>query len=235
MQFELDLGEVIDVALYVGEFERDVVRAIDSRCRPGMTVMDIGANMGAHALRCAKLVGTSGKVYAFEPTTYAFQKLVRNLSLNDFPQARAFRIALSDQSATGKQISYRSSWRTDRRDQATSVDTVDFVKLDDWCMAQNVDHVDLVKLDVDGYEYPILRGGLALIRRCRPTFVMEAVGPHFESDDRNPYALLFGLGYRFKDTKTDCEYENPDEIRALLPAGDYAMTQSLNVIAWATN
>jgi hypothetical protein len=105
------------------------------------------------------------------------------------------------------------------------------MRLDDWCTREGVDHVDLIKLDVDGNEFPIITGGMLLIQRCRPIFIMEAVGPHFENDACNPYAVLAGLGYRFRDTKTHAEYSRPEEIGALLPRGDYEMTYSINVIA----
>lgn len=231
--FELDLGETIDLALYLRQFELDVVRAIEANCRPGMTVIDIGANIGAHALRLAHMVGSSGHLYAFEPTSYAFRKLNRNLSLNNFSHAKAFQIALSDENAKDREARFRSSWRTDGRHHV-GTDRIDFMRLDDWCAREGLDHVDLIKLDVDGNEFPIIAGGMSVIRRCRPVFVMEAVGPHFENDACNPFAVLAGLGYRFWDTKTDTEYRRPEEMRALLPRGDYEMTQSINVIAKST-
>ena len=52
IRYHLELGETIDLALYLGKFEPRVVAAIKEYCQPGMTVLDIGANIGAHALRC---------------------------------------------------------------------------------------------------------------------------------------------------------------------------------------
>jgi FkbM family methyltransferase len=49
---------------------------------PGTLVLDIGANIGAHTLHLAHLVGPNGRVLAFEPTDYAFRKFSRNLELN---------------------------------------------------------------------------------------------------------------------------------------------------------
>jgi len=206
------------------------VRVFEANCRPGMTVIDIGANIGAHALRLARLVGNSGHVFAFEPTSYAFRKLARNLSLNSLPQIKAFQIALSDENARGREIHFRSSWPTDGRYQVRT-DRVDFTRLDDWCESEGVRHVDLIKVDVDGNEFPIISGAMALIERCRPILVMEAVGPHFEDDARNPYLLLAEFGYRFRDAKTHVQYSGPEEMRDLLPRGDYELTRSINVIA----
>ena len=35
--------------------------------RPGMTVIDIGANLGVYSLPMARLVGSKGQVFAYEP------------------------------------------------------------------------------------------------------------------------------------------------------------------------
>ena len=56
--------------------------------KAGDTVLDIGANIGAHTIPLARLVGDTGMVVAFEPTKYAFTKLLRNAALNPGLAAR---------------------------------------------------------------------------------------------------------------------------------------------------
>jgi FkbM family methyltransferase len=230
MTFDLDLGEVIDLSIYLQQFELEVAAAIERYCRPGWTVMDIGANIGAHTLRLAKAVGPQGQVFAFEPTDFAYAKLVRNISLNSWPNVFAYKIGLSDQNRQSQEINFRSSWRTDGK-RADGVSIVDFQRLDDWCLANRVNRVDLIKLDVDGNEFPVLSGAKQLIERCRPLFLMEAVGPHFEEEQRNPYAILKKLNYRFWDLKSGEEYPGIEAMKALLPERDYELTESFNVIA----
>src|SRR5207302_10135517 len=96
MTFELDLSEMIDIGLYLQQYERDVVTVMEHFCHPGWCVLDIGANIGAHTLRFAKRVGPMGKVYAFEPTDYAYCKLVHYVYLNSFKNIDTFQLALSD-------------------------------------------------------------------------------------------------------------------------------------------
>src|SRR5205809_3793654 len=110
--YELDLGETIDVALYLGQWERDVAAALQRYCRPGMTVLDIGANIGAHTLTIGRLVTKSGAVYAFEPMQFAFRKLSRNVSLNDLPHVHPVHAALGEAPAEGLLLNYRASWQT---------------------------------------------------------------------------------------------------------------------------
>src|SRR6266436_7021968 len=79
----LDLEEGIDFSIYLlGAFERSTVATLRALVKAGDVVLDIGANIGAHTLGLAKNVGAAGKVYAFEPADFAFQKLLRNLALN---------------------------------------------------------------------------------------------------------------------------------------------------------
>src|SRR5260221_2442029 len=81
--YDLDLSQGIDFAIYLGGmFERDTARALIRLVEPSSLVVDIGANIGAHTLRLAKLVGPHGQGLAFEPTEFAFAKLKQNLKLN---------------------------------------------------------------------------------------------------------------------------------------------------------
>ena len=228
--YQLDLGETIDVALYLGQWEPDVVAALERYCQPGMTVLDIGANIGAHTVRIGRLVTKSGTVYAFEPMEFAFRKLSRNVALNDAPHVHPVHAALGEAAAEGLVLNYRASWQTTggRADHAS---TVDVVRLDDWCRAHRVDNVGLIKIDVDGNEFGAFAGGADLLRRCRPLIVMEAVSPHFASDDRNPFLLLQRLGYRFFEATSDTEFPTVQALASQFPVGDYAMTTSLNIIA----
>ena len=229
MTFDLDLGQMIDVGIFLQQYERDIVGLIERLTRPGWTVLDIGANIGAHALRFARLVGGSGHVYAFEPMDYAFAKLERNLSLNDFGHARAFRLALSDRNVPAQRVGFRSSWESGGAREAEQ-SVVDFTRLDDWCAEHAVPRVDLIKLDVDGHEFQVVSGGLATIERHPPILLIEAGAWHFSNGARNPWQLLAERGYRFWETTTLRETDLAD-IRRRLPERDDEMTFSINLLA----
>jgi FkbM family methyltransferase len=230
VRYRLDLGELIDLALYLGKFEPSVVAAIERDCRPGMTVLDIGANVGAHALRFARIVGRTGHVYAFEPTLFAYAKLQQNVELNPQLNISTFRIALSDSPKLRQSIAFRASWRTDGSQQDAACE-VDFVRLDDWAAQHGVADVDLIKLDVDGNEFPILAGGMDLLSRCRPVLLMEMVGPHFAQPARNPFSLLASLGYSFSNVDSGVRYSSVVEMSGLIASDDVGMTTSINILA----
>ncbi len=216
--------------LYLGKFEPGVVAAIERYCQLGMIVFDIGANIGAHALRFGRIVGESGQVYAFEPTTFAFSKLNRNLALNPQVQVSIFRIALSDEPPTRRTISFRSSWRTNGIHKDTSCE-VDFLRLDDWALKNSVSQVDMIKLDVDGNEFGVLAGGTEILKRCHPILLMEMVGPHFAEPTHNPFNILASLGYRFSNIDTGDSYSSVDEMSRLISSDDIEMTTSINILA----
>src|SRR2546423_292610 len=102
--FDLDLSEVIDTSIYLGRYEPDVTAAFERFCRPGDQVLDIGANVGAHTLRLAKLAGETGRVYAFEPMDYAYAKLIQNVALNSFKTITTFQVVLSDRNLAQQEI-----------------------------------------------------------------------------------------------------------------------------------
>jgi FkbM family methyltransferase len=226
---DLDLGEMIDLSLYLRRYEPEVAAAIRRYTRRGDTVFDIGANIGAHTLSFAAQVGPEGRVVAFEPTDYGFAKLTRNLALNDFCQVAAVKLALSDSRSGPRQVNFRASWMTcgGRKDGES---TVSFETLDAWCHDHAIDRIDLIKLDVDGNEFPLMRGARQIIERCRPVILMEAVGPHFDEPSRNPFLALADIGYRFRELKSGRD-TNIEAMRARLPRDDPGMTVSMNVLA----
>ena len=114
LNWELDLREGIDLAIFAfGSFERETTHAIEKLVAPGSVVLDIGANIGAHTLNLGRLVGPKGKVYAFEPTTYAFRKLKRNLALNPEISARvvAEQSRLTCANKVDRSVEIYSSWK----------------------------------------------------------------------------------------------------------------------------
>ena len=87
--WQLDLREGIDFSIFLlGSFEPRTGRAFRAIVPPGGTVIDIGANMGAHTLPLAGCVGPTGRVIAVEPTNYAFERLQRQMALNPALAAR---------------------------------------------------------------------------------------------------------------------------------------------------
>src|SRR5262245_11408475 len=62
----------------------------------GDTVVEVGANIGAHTVFLSRMVGETGKVYAFEPQRIVFQTLCANVALNSLTNVHCFHSAVGD-------------------------------------------------------------------------------------------------------------------------------------------
>lgn len=241
ISYDLDLSQGIDFAIYLGGiFERSTAVALSKLTEPSSLVLDIGANIGAHTLRLAKLVGPNGRVIAFEPTEFAFRKLRRNLDLNPTLASRveALHCFLTANDATPVPNAIYSSWplaaeaglhakhlgremQTESA-QARSLDNV---------LAQGADRkVQLVKLDVDGFECDVLQGATSLLRDTRPIFVMELAPYVLEERGASLDQLLSYFipnGYSFYDERTQKRLpSSANELQGMVSSGE-----SVNVIA----
>lgn len=225
--FSLDLGQTIDVAVSLGRFEPELVAAIHTHTKPGDTILDIGANTGVHAMVFAKCA-VHGKVFAFEPTDYAFIRLKNNIQLNKGLNVEPIQLALSDRNADSEAVDFRSSWRTDGIVDH-KMDYVSFRRLDDWMTETGLQSLNIIKLDVDGFEYPVLHGSPQTLSKFRPIIFMEIGLYHFDVVDKNPVTLLGDIGYSFWDAKSKVLI-SPSEIRQRLMMPEMSGI-TINVIA----
>jgi len=77
----LNPADFVDRYLFIeGEYEGSNLAFLKSVCKPGATVVDIGANIGVFTLAASQSVGPSGAVFAFEPAPGIFHRLSRNHS-----------------------------------------------------------------------------------------------------------------------------------------------------------
>jgi FkbM family methyltransferase len=213
-RWQLDLREGIDLGIYLGVYEPELSRKLKTLAKPGFTVLDIGANIGAQALLLAKDVGAKGRVIAVEPTNFAYRKLLRNFSLNPELEARtiAVQAILVDDVSDGPQ-EIASSWPLtgDRTHldavmmgRPQSIDGARRLRLDQLVEELRLEQLDLIKIDVDGNEVEALGGGLQALERFRPTIAME-FAPHVHTFRPNGFAdflgFVQGLGYEARTLK----------------------------------
>jgi len=82
--------------LYARQFEQHEINLVINYLKPGMNVLDIGANIGQYSLIADKIISPLGRVWAFEPSTENFDRLVANVSLNKAVTVNAVQLALGD-------------------------------------------------------------------------------------------------------------------------------------------
>lgn len=191
IRYSVDLTEGIDLSLFLfGNFQDHVTKNSFVTLPLDAVVFDIGANFGVMALQFAKLV-PKGHVYAFEPTHYAYDRLLRNLKLNPTLSRIISPVKhfISDKTEKKPKMLAFSSWKVDggmknevihpvHLGHAKSSNGVSAIRLDDFCKRNKIKRIDMIKIDTDGYDYLVLKGALESVKKFRPYIIFE-VGDHF--------------------------------------------------------
>ncbi len=237
VRWRLDLREGIDLSIYLfGAFEPSVVRAYGRHVRPGSTVVDVGANVGAHTLHLARVVGPAGRVFAFEPTAFAFGKMKANLALNPALAARvvAERAMLVKADTDALPSHIYSSWpvtgrlevHPQHRGQLMGTEEAEAVTLDRYVERAGIDAVDFVKIDVDGNEDHVLLGASDSISRFRPTMIVELAPCVYDGTEHSFDVLVDFIadhGYTMSELKSGGPLPlGADELRSRIPDGGSA-------------
>ncbi len=134
---------------------------LQKRLRPGMVVVDIGANIGYYALIEARVVGQKGKVYAIEPIAENVTLLNKNIGANAYGNIEVFEKAIGDKSCE-KEIflSNKSNLSTFCNNKALDMTgekrKVKVLTLDQFLKGKK--SPQLVRMDIEGYEFEILQG-----------------------------------------------------------------------------
>ena len=152
--------------MFFGVYEPDVVALLGQLLRSGDTMLDVGANVGYLSAVAASLVGPTGEVHSFEPVPKYFAALGRLPQLNPDYAIHVNQMAMGDESGTAT-IDVTNldnmGWNTlvpDFMTPGTVSETVEVPvgRLDDYIEQNGVRNIALVKIDVEGYEFPALRG-----------------------------------------------------------------------------
>jgi FkbM family methyltransferase len=85
--------------------------------KPGMTAIDIGANLGVYAIPLAGLVASHGQVFAYEPGSGARALLERSRDRNGAGNLHVIAAALSDTERGGHLVHGASRRRAHRAGQ----------------------------------------------------------------------------------------------------------------------
>jgi FkbM family methyltransferase len=148
-----------------GHWDSNETRVLTQIIKRGFTIVEVGANFGAHTLKMAELVGKEGKIYAFEANPKVSKYLKESVALNKLESiVDVFEKAAGD--APGKAfldfgLNNIGAGHIVTSPLDTSVGT-EIVRLDDILPTQRI---DLLKMDAEGYELKILQGAKNLIDR----------------------------------------------------------------------
>jgi FkbM family methyltransferase len=140
--------------------------------KPGMTAIDIGANLGVYALSIARLVGPHGRVFAYEPGSAARKLLEQSRDVNVASNLEIFDLALSDSEREGHLLPGASSELSALGNSAAG-EPVHITTLDIENRKRGWRSPDFIKIDAEGEEERILAGGRDFFARHSPLVMFE--------------------------------------------------------------
>jgi FkbM family methyltransferase len=166
-----------------GEVEPEVQAVLQKYLRAGMTVYDVGANIGFFSLLAARLVGASGRVIAFEADPEIAARLREHVTRNNCANVSVEERAVWSSAAPVFFARADASISPDRglghvvagaAETAQGTIRVETVVLDEY--AATVDAPDFIKCDVEGAEVEVFRGAQKLLMEKKPTILCEMHG-----------------------------------------------------------
>lgn len=221
-----------------GEYEPEVTVVIQRLLRPGMAVVDLGANVGYFAMMAAHLVGTAGFVLAVEPNPDNVRLLEASRQANGFEHVSVAQLAAGRRIGVLVLHATHSNGTTSaldaNADALLSARTVACVPLDS--LVPTGRRIDLIKIDVEGAEYNALLGAQRLLDRDRPIIVSEfspGLLPGISGIDGPGYlAWLHRLGYSVDVIQPDGGLEPAgQDVRAVMAAYERRGTDHIDLLA----
>jgi FkbM family methyltransferase len=233
--WQLDLDRYLDKEIYDhGCFESRTSDIVRQWVRPGMKILDVGANFGYFTTLFADLVGPSGHVWALEPTQkygrrihwhvdangFSDRTTVLNLGLSDCNEQRSIDIV--DSSATlhlweGNDVSGR--------------ETISLRCLDDVAAELDLPAVDFIKVDIDGHEPFFLKGAQAYLERHQPALLIEFAWEHLKSAGSDIWGLKKQLEELNYDLYSEATLQRIKTNRLFAAEADNHNQSSVNI--WA--
>jgi FkbM family methyltransferase len=212
-----------------GKFEYEIIKTIrelNLKDNKNTSILDIGANIGAHSLQIAQQLPSSN-IYSIEPTDFAYNKFLVNLSVNTklARNIHPHQVFLTDNIYIKPKKIYSScnlnSFEKKHHNHGGILKTLknsDIFTLDKFIEKKKISNIKLIKLDVDGSEFQVLSGGKKLIMKSRPYIIMELAPylyPQFGYNYKDLVRLISSYGYSFfsinpikKILDLDCFIEN---------------------------
>lgn len=161
-----------------GRYEPPIQECIANVVKPGEVCYDIGANLGFFTILLARLAGSAGIVYAFEPVPRNAEIVEGNARLNDMTNISVLRYAVADRNGTSELLLAEHAGGAVLKSAGTPPDLVGSTMVETRTLDTLVEQNGLrpptfVKIDVEGAELDVLQGMQSVLERHGPTILLE--------------------------------------------------------------
>jgi FkbM family methyltransferase len=150
--------------------------------KPGMTVIDVGANVGVYAFSAARAVGSTGRVLAVEPFSKCIRYLSETRRINKLDWVKICPGAASDRNGTAKlslsaasELNELISEEDGAKKASSNFEEVECFTLDSLITRENIKQVDFLKIDAEGHELQVLKGSDRLLKEFSPIILYENI------------------------------------------------------------
>jgi len=182
---------------WLGHYEFAIQEALRRELKPGQRFFDVGANAGFFTVLAARLVGSSGRCVAFDPSPENAASVREQLEINQFDHCMVVQEAVGEEdgranfcfAAAGSPIGHLGEQRGAEREVRVKT-----TSLDSACA--RFGEPDLVKMDIEGAEGIALRGAGKLLSQIRPKWLIELHGSEQEDQVK---CFLLAASYDFFD------------------------------------
>ena len=197
--YQVQLNLKAEKSRWLGTYEPELQAALREFLKPGMTVYDVGANIGYVTLMLSHQTGASGKVFAFEALPVNVERIQKNIALNTLTNVTVVSGAVLDK--TGSVSFYvhdsvgmgKAAGSAGRREEHYKAEiTVPGFSLDEFVYEQDNPVPAAVKMDIEGGEVLALPGMSRILREAHPLMFLELHGPESE---KVAWETLTAAGY----------------------------------------
>jgi FkbM family methyltransferase len=161
-----------------GKYENNETKIFMDLIKPGMIVLDVGANIGYYSLVSAKIVGNKGKVYAFEPEPNNFNLLLKNIKVNNYENIIPVNMAASNKNGNAQLFLDKNNFgnqslASKNVPECRGVIAIKTITLDKYFkdIIKNK-NMDIIKMDAQGAEGMVLEGAKNILKK-NPIIITE--------------------------------------------------------------
>ncbi len=216
MMLNLDDGGISGALYHQGYRELAFMQILKETVQPGMTCVDLGANIGFTTLPMLRGVTSAGHVYAIEPDPRSYALLKANIEQNQYTNCDFTQCIISNE--TTEKIFWLANAPNLSSVQKTKNSSeemkIDSFTLEDFLSPR--EYPNLIKMDVEGHEVKILESGLEYFTKNRgTTHILMEVHPQFYNEDNDFANILqeyIDIGFKPKYVVSTPIYE-PDLFR----------------------
>ena len=191
---------VCDTVRSTGNWEDHIQTEFEKYVKPGDTVIDAGAYIGIHTIKLSRLVGDSGRVYAFEAHPTTFKILKNNIEMNNLKNVTIYNLGVGDKPGKieikgmdGLNNMGGTMWQYSENNNSENTNTTDVITID----SLNLPKIDFMKADIEGMEDKLFKGMEKTIMKYRPIILFES-HPYKQQID---FEVLSGFNYKIENIR----------------------------------